>query len=321
MESIRHKKKILVTGDFDLVPEATLNFDVVHLRTPRNHEDVIAKLAGCWGYVLGGPEYLSADIIAKVPALQHVAVMGTGTSSFVDQTAALRAGLQVHNTPSINAAAVGEFTQSLLVASLANLFASVENLKTGASWYQTPRIGLADASIGFLGMGSISQNMVARLSETKSTRLSYFSRTRRYDLEEKFNLFFKPLKTLLHEVDAVCIHVTYSDQTHHMISTDELASAHPSIRLLNLSHPQIIDPAALKSFLAAHLDSFCFLDGYYREWIENLGVNHDPYGLLELGPAKFVAASHIAAQEKSTVQRILEKALQVLTAQIPEKSS
>ena len=303
-------KKLFVTGDFNLPEGFALHFDLRHLRSPKSESDIREGLRECWGYVIGGPEYLSENILKIATKLQKVVVLGTGTNSFVDLEAARKRGISVCHTPGINVDAVAEFAIGSLIMSAAGGFKSIHLLKEG-NWYQKPHKSLSDIGIGIYGLGNIGTAFARKLRLLGATKLSYTSRTRKTMLEKELSLNFCSAQDLFSRNDVVSVHLQYAPETHHIVNSNLLKKARPELIMLNFSNPNVFDPTALRYFLREG-SGFAFFDGYYREWVYNKGLSKDNEGLLCLGPEKFVASSHIAAQEESTIQELLQVALSKL---------
>ncbi|XXY54362.1 NAD(P)-dependent oxidoreductase [Sorangium sp. So ce269] len=297
---------VLVTGDVPL-PSAHDAPEVVHLREPASEREIRDAIAGAAFYILGGPEYLSAELLAAARRLQKVVVLGTGTPSFVDLEAARALGIAVDNVPGVNAEAVGEFALGTIILSLASAFHSHQALLRG-EWYQKPRRSLADTRVGLLGMGATAQALARRLRAVAPCRISYCARSPRGALEAELGLERVSISELFASSDVVSIHVDLNAQSRGLVGRELLARSNPDLVLLNFSNPKVIDAAALLHALQRGQIAFAFVDGYYHEWIHNQGAENDTLGLLRLPPSKFVATTHIAAQEMRVIEQLVLEA-------------
>jgi lactate dehydrogenase-like 2-hydroxyacid dehydrogenase len=313
-------KHLLITGDFEVEPQITrlreCGFRVTHLRSGYTLPDVERAIESATDYILGGPEYLDAALMRNSPQLRRVAVMGTGTSSFVDIAHASSCGIAVMNTPGINAPAVAEFAISMMVASLAGAFESIESVRDGSRWVQTPRKSLGGAHIGLVGMGAVGQAIVSGLRKLGQGRISYYNRTRKPELESVHGLEYLPLDSLMAQVDLCSVQLRYEPETHHLIGERQLLGRNPGMMLLNFSNPRVVDPRALREALAGGTIRFGFIDGFYDEWVTNRGAAQDQSGLLSLPSSKFVATSHIAAQSVDTVQKVFDAAVERILSHV-----
>ncbi|SDB37383.1 Lactate dehydrogenase [Pseudomonas sp. NFACC23-1] len=303
-------RKVLITGDFDIDRAVFPNsIEPIHIRRPVDEQQLLELLPDVHTYILGGPEYLSARLIDKATQLRHVVVMGTGTASFVDIDYATKKSIRLTNTPYMNVKAVAEFTLAMLTMCLAKVPESIEGVKEGGRWIQTPRPSLSALSIGFVGMGAIGTEMAHQLHLRGCSRMTYWSRTRKPAIEKNLSMTYASVKDIVGTMDVVCIHLAGCPETRHLINEDVLKNASPTIKIFNMSSPWIICPVALKDFLCTRPEAFCYIDGYYNEWVENRGQFKDPYGLLSLSTKSLVVTSHLAAQEQGTISAIFAKAV------------
>lgn len=299
--------RILVTGDFELPPQYVAAH-VRHLRIPADVADVVQNLQGVQHYIVGGPEYVDDATMASAPELEQVVVMGTGTNSFIDVNAARRRGIRVDNTPGINADAVAEFALGSIIVHLANGVSSRDSLLAGV-WQQKPHRTLGEVRIGIVGLGNIGSRLAAKLrAVAPACELSYFSRTRKGAMEASHGLRFLSLGELVESSDLLVLCVTYSAEAPALIDSETMRHVKEGAMLFNFSNPRTVDPEALRQHLVSGKMGFAYFDGYYDEWIANRGEPFDRFGLLGLGPDRFVATSHIAAQAHGVIERILHEA-------------
>ncbi|WLH46745.1 NAD(P)-dependent oxidoreductase [Pseudomonas beijingensis] len=303
-------RKILVTGDFDIGKAVFPNdIELIHIRCPVDEQQILNVLPEIHDYILGGPEYLSARLIDRATRLKNVVVMGTGTAGFVDIEYATKKGIRLANTPGMNVKAVTEFTLAMITLCQANVFESIESVKEGTRWIQTPRPSIANFSIGFVGMGAIGSEMATQLHLRGCSNIQYWSRTRKGELETSLGLKYATLIDIVNTVDVLCIHLAGGPETRYLIDEAVLKDANPAIKIFNISSPRIICPVALKKHLCTHPEAFCFIDGYYNEWVDNKGQYEDPHNLLSLPIKSLVVTSHLAAQEQGTINNIFTKAV------------
>ncbi|MEB0207516.1 NAD(P)-dependent oxidoreductase [Pseudomonas sp. CCC3.1] len=306
-------KTVLVTGDFD-IPEGALPPDIklIHLRTLVNEHSIREALPFVQGYIVGGPEYVSSELLSMATELKHLVVMGTGTASFVDIEAATQRGIRVSNTPGLNVQAVVEFTLAMMTVCTAGVFESIECVKDGSRWPQTVRPSIADQSIGIIGMGNIGQALAKEFHIKGCRQLYYWSRQRKYAAELELGLNYTSIKDMVKTVKYLFIHIAGCDETYRLIDADVLDKSKSDLSIFNMSSPKIICSVALRKYLINNPEAFCFIDGYYNEWISNAGVLGDPYKLLELPFGSLVATSHLSALRKDALKNILISAIATL---------
>jgi len=303
-------RKVLVTGDFEIGKDVFPNdIELIHLRCPVNEQQILDVLPEVHDYILGGPEYLSARLIDRATRLNNVVVMGTATASFVDIEYATKKGIRLANTPHMNVKAVAEFTLAMITLCQAKVLESIESVKKGTRWIQTPRPSIANLSVGFVGMGAIGAEMATQLHLRGCSSMLYWSRTRKEELETSLGVKYAALNDIVKTVDVLCIHLAGGPETRHLIDEAVLKVANPVIKIFNMSSPRIICPFALKEYLSTHPEAFCFMDGYYNEWVDNRGQYEDSYNLLSLPIKNMVVTSHLAGQEQGAINTIFAEAV------------
>lgn len=304
-----NKPILAITGEFQI--PSTLNidqiFDVIHIPVPKSYLDILNILSQCEYYILGGPEFLDKSLLVAAKSLKAIGVMGTGTASFVDVASAYELGISIYNVPKINAQSVAEFAYSIMYVSNANIFNSIEKLKIKKEWFQKPRPDFTQLHFGIIGMGECAKALISILKKNNILNISYFSRTRNIEFEKEMKIKYLELPELSSCCDIISIHVTMNESSRYLISTDIFSNSNNKLKLFNFSNPRIVDPLALKNALIDSKLDFFFLDGYYNEWVD---IQNEDFGLLDLGPEKFIATSHIAAQEESVVVSVFEHAYQ-----------
>lgn len=302
--------KIGITGEFAVPTRSASNseYKIISI-APRSYEDIRNLLQEVDFYILGGPEYLNQDLLASAKSLRAVAVMGTGTPSFVDVEAARKLNIRVYNVPTINSRSVAEFAQSILFLSQARLFHSIEELRSQRSWFQSPRPSFKDSKVGVVGLGACGKELIKNLRAAGVTDIKYYSRGRNFVFEETQNVQYMELKDLVQYCDLVSLHLSYNSESEDLFNESIFKSCKPQLQLFNFSNPKVVNPFALKSALDNSQIDFFYMDGYYHEWTE---ISDDPFGLLGLPPGKFVASSHIAAQENHTVQNVFDRAFELI---------
>ncbi len=233
-------RKLLVTGDFD-IDKAVFpdSIELIHIRRPIDERQILEVLPDVHDYILGGPEYLSAELIEAATRLENIVVMGTGTSSFVDVQCVTDKGIKLANTPNLNVQAVAEFTLAMIVLCSARVFESAEGVKAGNAWIQTPRRSLLNLKVGFVGMGSIAGEVAYQLHMRGSENMCYWSRNRKESLEKSLGLQYTSLGDLVNTVDVLCIHLSGCAETFNLIDESVLARASTELMILNLSNPKL----------------------------------------------------------------------------------
>ena len=183
----------------------------------------------------------------------------------IDLPAAKQRNIYVTNTPGILTEAVAEHTFALILAVSRKIVASDKFVREGhyTQWEPMLLLGkqLWQQTIGIVGLGRIG-SYVARISTGFRMRIIYYDIKRNSEFESSFNASFKELPELLKEADIVSIHVPLSEETKHLIGSEQLSLMKKDAILVNTSRGSVVDEAALvkalseKKIYGAGLDVF-----------------------------------------------------------------
>ena len=116
-------------------------------------------------------------------------------------------------------------------------------------------------TLGIVGLGNIGK-AVARRARGFKMGVFYYSRSRHLDVEKELDVRHLPFEELLKESDFISLHPSYTHETHHLISSRELAMMKPTAFLINTSRGPVVDEEALiealrsKKIAGAALDVF-----------------------------------------------------------------
>ena len=94
--------------------------------------------------------------------------------------------------------------------------------------------------MGIVGLGQIGLEMAKR-ARGFDMRVIYFSRTRKPEMEEQYELVYADPATLLGSADFVSLHIPLTPETRHYISEQELRMMKPDSILINVSRGPVVD--------------------------------------------------------------------------------
>jgi lactate dehydrogenase-like 2-hydroxyacid dehydrogenase len=97
-------------------------------------------------------------------------------------------------------------------------------------------------------------------------KIIYHSRTRKKEVEDKFNLLFKEnLDDLLREADIISLNIPYTKDTHELISMREISLMKKSAFLINTARGRVINEKDLIVALSKKCITGAGLDVFYNE--------------------------------------------------------
>lgn len=313
--------RLLITGPFDAGVEHQLigrGFDVDRRDGNISQNELKLAIRGALGYVMGGFEKLTREIVEEADALRVVVFMGEQADTFIEDDAQslLDEGcIALESAPGLSTNAVAEMACALILSTLRKIPFLVKETQDG--WW-TCRTGseLAGKTLGVFGMGKIGYTLVKRLSGFDLGAVLYYDIARSEKAENDFGAERVEAECLFRESDVISVHSPLTPETRGIVGQELLSVMKPTAILVNTARAAVVGPHALSKILAeGHIAGAAF-DGYYIEGDEFISGG-DPYGLIELGE-RFMATSHQAFNTREAVQAASAVAAEKLIAYCPD---
>ena len=242
------EKDILITDSLfiDKTNEEELKragFHVTRLDKPEaTEEELIVALKGKHGYILGGVEKCTKRVIDSTDSLEAIVFAGAGYQVFIPAwEEATKKGIAIANAPGRNAASVAEYTVTMILVLLRNLF---ELGRIGTKKFETT-MSVRDAIFGIVGMGNVGKMVAYDLKALGAKQILYYNRSRKPELEESLGIKYKSLEELLKDSDVVTLHAS-KEAGEKYIGTKELKMMKNGAILINASFASAVDFDALK---------------------------------------------------------------------------
>lgn len=194
--------------------------------------------------VAGGP--VTADLIARLPALEVIAHFGVGVDS-VDVEAARARDIRVTNTPGVLNDAVAELGVGLILA-LARRLPQADRFVREGGWLRGgfPLTGqVAGTTLGIVGLGRIGREIASR-AEALKMRVRYHGRHPRPEVAYPYHA---DVEDLARQADWLLVITPGGDATRGLISRRVLEALGPQGCLVNLGRGSSVDEAALIDLL------------------------------------------------------------------------
>lgn len=209
-----------------------------HLAT---EDELIASLHGATGYILGGIETVTDNVIDSAEgSLRAIVYTSTDYRVYIPgHEAATKRGIAIANCPGADSAATAEYALTLMLAMVRNIF---DIGRTGALT-DVAAYSLDELRLGIIGLGRIGTNFAILLRGLGLREVSYFSRTRREDLEQGLQIRYLPMNTLLSACNVVTLFPARSAGV--VLNSDALARIEDDGLLINVAYPEAVDSAAL----------------------------------------------------------------------------
>lgn len=246
------------------------------------------------GMVATGESLVNRALMASLPALEVISVLGVGYDG-IDMAAARERGICVTHTPGLSTDDIADFAMALLLAAARQVVNADQFVRRGdwstGRFPMTRRV--SGARLGIVGLGRIGR-AVAQRALAFGMEIAYTGRTAKADAPYRW---CSDAQTLAASVDFLVVCASGGADTRALVNADVLAALGPAGVLVNIARGSIVDEDALitalreRQILAAGLDVFCH-------------EPHVPPALLALD--NVVLTPHMASTTGATVQAMFE---------------
>ena len=210
-----------------------------------------------------GESKVSAGLIAQLPALEIISVIGVGYDG-IDVAAAKACGVVVTHTPNVLNDDVADLAISLMLCAARQLPAADRYVRAG-QWASNGPMPLArkmsGARLGLVGMGRIGQ-AIAHRAAAFGMSIAYTARSRNPALPHPY---FASAVALAAEVDFLVVITPGGAGTRKLIDAEVLAALGSEGILVNVARGSVVDEAALIDALERGVIAGAGLDVFENE--------------------------------------------------------
>ena len=186
------------------------------------------------------------------PQLKVVSQIAVGFDN-IDIPEATKRGIPVGNTPDVLTQTTADAAWALLLAAARRIGESERAVRAGnwRTWHPLHYLGqdVYNATLGIIGMGRIGIE-VAKRSSGFNMEVLYSDIYRREDLEKEYGFKYVDIETIYKESDFISVHTVLSEETRHLISTNEFSMMKNNAVIVNAARGPIIDSEALYKALS-----------------------------------------------------------------------
>lgn len=212
------------------------------------------------GIVASGESIVTRALIARLPALEIIAVLGVGYDG-IDIEAAREHDVCVTHTPAVSTEDIADFAMALLLAAARQIVTANSFVRHG-DWLVgrhalTPRV--FGRRIGIIGLGRIGKAVAVRALGFGMS-IAYTGRAPQPGLPYRW---YNDAPSLAASVDYLVVCASGGAATRGLVDGAVLAALGPAGVLVNVARGSIVDEDALvdalreRKILAAGLDVFC----------------------------------------------------------------
>ncbi|HAL62414.1 MAG TPA: hydroxyacid dehydrogenase [Chloroflexi bacterium] len=278
------------------------------LDRPLKEAEMVELIRDMDGAILGLDE-VTAKVIEAGQQLKVLSRYGVGVDK-IDLRAATAAGVVVTNAPGTNHIAVAELTLGLML-SLARRIPQHDRIVKDGSWERVRGTELAGKTLGIVGLGWISREVIRRASAF-GMKIVVQTGYPDEELADDYGVEYLPLEDLLKEADFISLHCAFSPERADLIGERELRAMKPTSYLINTARGELVDEEALLRALQEGWIAGAAMDAFKEE-----PATASPL----VGLDNFIATPHIGAATHESILRMgtlaVENALQVLRGERP----
>jgi hydroxypyruvate reductase len=254
------------------------------------------------GMAASGDSKVPGDLIAKLPALEIISVMGVGYDG-VDVAAAKARGVMVTHTPDVLNDEVADTAIGLMLCAARQLPAADRFVRAGL-WPQgnMPLARkMSGARLGIVGMGRIGK-AIAQRAVAFGMHIQYTARSAKADLPYAF---VASLVDLAAQSDFLVVITPGGAGTRKLVDATVLKALGPKGVLVNVARGSVVDETALIDALRTGALGGAALDVFENE-------PQVPQALIDM--PHVVLAPHIGSATQDTRQAMADLALNNLLA-------
>lgn len=237
------KGKILVTDSLFIALEHEVlirnaGYEIERIdKSKPTEEELIAAIKGKVGYILGGIEQVTQNIIDAGSELKVISFPGIGYKDFIPAWEyATKKGIPITNAPDGPTHAVAEWAITMALSMNRSIF---ELGKIGEKDFKTTN-GIEGQHIGIVGFGRIGSHIAEMIKPFRPASISYFSKHK----HEDSGLAYKELTNLLSQSDIIFLCLP-NEAGNNFIGEDELVSVKNGALLVTFMHQGILNEEVL----------------------------------------------------------------------------
>ncbi len=263
--------KVLITGP---IPEAGIELlrkkgyklDLNNKDQALSHEEIAQRAKNVHAILPLLSDKIDRDILSRARELKVIANYAVGYNN-IDIEFARSRGIMVTNTPDILTPATADLTWALILAVTKRVVEGDRFVRKGLfeGWKPQLLLGgdVSGKTLGIIGAGRIGQ-AVGRRAVGFNMPILYFSRSRKEQFEQETGARKVGLDQLLQDSDIISLHCPITEETHHLLNTDNIFTIKKGAYLINTARGAVIDEQALvqalqqKHLAGAGLDVYEF---------------------------------------------------------------
>ncbi|HZJ74533.1 MAG TPA: NAD(P)-dependent oxidoreductase [Perlabentimonas sp.] len=248
------QEKVLFTSQMESQGCSVTYFDDI----PKTDNELAERIGDAQILVVSNLP-VSAGVIERAPALEHIAVAFTGVDHIAREACKAK-GINISNAAGYSTQAVAELTMGMAIDLFRNMTPADTVTRMLGSREGYLGRELSGKTFGIIGMGAIGQR-VAQLANAFGCNVISWTRTKKDIDYVKFTEFDDAIKS----ADILSLHLPLTPETENLIGIREFKMMKPSSILINTARAKIVNERALIDALYQKLIAGAALDIYQYE--------------------------------------------------------
>ena len=270
------RKKIIAYERVEkpVLEELQTKYDVKFFKNidPKKDKEFLAFLKETEG-IIGLELVVDKELLDNAPNLKIVSNVSVGYNN-LDIEEMTKRNVMATNTPDVLTDTVADTIFGLLIAT-ARRIPELDQLVKNRQWTEAALdsnyfgTDVHHKTVGIIGMGRIGQAIAQRANLGFNMNILYHSRTRKPEVEEKFQAEYRSLDNLLKESDYVVLITPLTKETERMIGKREFQLMKKSAIFINGSRGKTIVEKDLIEALETGEIAAAGLDVFEQEPVEH----------------------------------------------------
>ncbi|RWZ83257.1 2-hydroxyacid dehydrogenase [Glutamicibacter sp. HZAU] len=194
------------------------------------------------------PYMANPQTLKNVRKAPNVKVVQTQTTGFDGMIDLIGDRADINTAAGVHAAATAEMALGLAIASLRGFPQSVRDQQQGR-WNPQQWPGLADRTVGLVGVGGIGEEIRKRLEPFEVNLLRFGSTARTDEHGEVFAT--SELAARAPEIEVLILIVPLDDSTRHLVDAQLLAKLPDGATVINMARGPVVDTDAIVAEVAS----------------------------------------------------------------------
>ncbi|MGV6849178.1 MAG: phosphoglycerate dehydrogenase [Marinibacterium sp.] len=258
----------------------------------------LAEIIGQYdGLAIRSATRVTPTILDRADRLKVIGRAGIGTDN-IDKEAASRKGVIVMNTPYGNMITTAEHAIALMFAVARQIPEASVSTHAG-KWEKSRFMGteLTGKTLGVIGAGNIG-GIVCDRARGLQMKVIAFDPFLGEEKADRMGVEKVDLDDLLARADFITLHVPLTDQTHNILSRENLGKTKKGVRIVNCARGGLVDEEALADLLKSGHVAGAGFDVFSRE----PAVDNPLFNLPNVVCTPHLGAATTEAQENVALQ-------------------